>query len=143
MIDTVLNMRRFLDAVLKTFFESSAGISVSQQREMHDKIRVAFRNGIGSRQNAPAECIGESPFPDCQLIQAKYLDTVMRQGQGSKTEAEFGLLLDEIIALVSYTKDKDIFKAFYSTALAKRLLLNKSASDDLERSMILKLQNGE
>jgi cullin-4 len=66
----------------------------------------------------------------------------MRNGQGSKTEAEFGLLLDEIIALVSYTKDKDVFKAFYSTALAKRLLLNKSASDDLERSMILKLQNG-
>lgn len=67
----------------------------------------------------------------------------MRHGQGSRTEREFGQLLDEIVALVSYTKDKDIFKAFYSSALAKRLLLNKSASDDLERSMIIKLQRGE
>jgi cullin-4 len=66
----------------------------------------------------------------------------MRQGQGSQTEVEFGSLLDEIIALVSFTKDKDVFKAFYSSALAKRLLLNKSASDDLEHSMISKLQKG-
>ena len=65
----------------------------------------------------------------------------MRKGQGSGTEAEFNTLLDEIISLVGYTKDKDVFKAFYSTQLAKRLLLNKSASDDMERTMILKLQN--
>ena len=64
----------------------------------------------------------------------------MRKGQGSGTEAEFNTLLDEIISLVGYTRDKDVFKAFYSTQLAKRLLLNKSASDDMERTMILKLQ---
>jgi cullin-4 len=64
----------------------------------------------------------------------------MRKGQGSGTEAEFNALLDEIIALIGYTKDKDVFKAFYSTQLAKRLLLSKSASDDMERNMIIKLQ---
>jgi len=64
----------------------------------------------------------------------------MRKGQGSGTEAQFNTLLDEIIALIGFTKDKDVFKAFYSTGLAKRLLLNKSASDDMERNMIIKLQ---
>lgn len=73
---------------------------------------------------------------------AKHLDSVMRRGQGSGTEAEFDALLDEIIALVGFTKDKDVFKAFYSSGLAKRLLLSKSASDDMERNMIVKLQNG-
>jgi cullin-4 len=68
---------------------------------------------------------------------------VMRRGQGSGTEAEFNTLLDEVIALVGFTKDKDVFKAFYSTQLAKRLLLNKSASDDMERNMIIKLQQGK
>lgn len=67
----------------------------------------------------------------------------MRRGQGSGTEAEFNTLLDEIIALIGFTPDKDVFKAFYSTQLAKRLLLNKSASDDMERNMIVKLQNGQ
>ena len=64
----------------------------------------------------------------------------MRRGQGSGTEKQFNALLDEIIALIGFTKDKDVFKAFYSTQLAKRLLLSKSASDDMERNMILKLQ---
>lgn len=64
----------------------------------------------------------------------------MRKGQGTSSEAEFNALLDEIVALVGYTPDKDVFRAFYSTGLAKRLLLNKSASDDMERNMIVKLQ---
>lgn len=67
----------------------------------------------------------------------------MRKGQGKGTEAEFNALLDEIIALIGFTRDKDVFKAFYSTQLAKRLLLNKSASDDMERNMIVKLQQGK
>lgn len=71
---------------------------------------------------------------------AKYLDAVMRRGPGSGTEAEFDNLLDEVIALVGFTQDKDVFRAFYASGLAKRLLLNKSASDDMERSMIAKLQ---
>lgn len=66
----------------------------------------------------------------------------MRKGQVSSTEAEFNVLLDEIVALIGYTPDKDVFRAFYSTGLAKRLLLNKSASDDMERNMIVKLQKG-
>ena len=35
-----------------------------------------------------------------------------------------------------------IFEAFYKKDLAKRLLLNKSASFDAERSMLLKLKDG-
>lgn len=66
----------------------------------------------------------------------------MRKGQGAGTEAEFNILLDEIIALVGFTPDKDVFKAFYSAQLAKRLLLGRSASDDMERNMIIKLQRG-
>lgn len=66
----------------------------------------------------------------------------MRKGQGSGTEEQFNALLDEILALVSFTRDKDVFRAFYASGLAKRLLLNKSASDDMERTMIIKLHNG-
>lgn len=38
---------------------------------------------------------------------------------------------------------KDMFEAFYKRDLAKRLLLNKSASFDAERSMLTKLKDGE
>ena len=38
---------------------------------------------------------------------------------------------------------KDVFEAFYKKDLAKRLLLGKSASFDSEKSMLLKLKQGE
>lgn len=44
--------------------------------------------------------------------------------------------------LVPTRTGKDIFEAFYKRDLAKRLLLNKSASFDAERSMLLKLKDG-
>ena len=38
-------------------------------------------------------------------------------------------------------QSKDTFEAFYKKSLAKRLLLGKSSSWDLEKSMISKLNN--
>ncbi len=41
------------------------------------------------------------------------------------------------------TLGKDVFEAFYQKDLAKRLLLGKSASFDAEKSMLLKLKQGQ
>ena len=38
-------------------------------------------------------------------------------------------------------KGKDVFEAFYKKDLAKRLLLGKSASIDVEKSMISKVKD--
>lgn len=105
-------------------------IKSQTQLELEDAVRAGFKAGLGSRQNAPAEWI------------AKHLDSVMRRGP-KDGEDEFNALLDEIVALVGFTPDKDVFRAFYTSGLAKRLLLNKSASDDMERNMIIKLQKGK
>ena len=42
--------------------------------------------------------------------------------------------------LSRYLQGKDVFEAFYKRDLAKRLLLGKSSSFDLEKSMISKLK---
>lgn len=58
------------------------------------------------------------------------------------TAIEFEEVLNNIVDLVKFTKDKDVFKGFYITQLAKRLLLGKSASAEEEISMVRKLQEG-
>ncbi|KAG5641761.1 hypothetical protein DXG03_004273 [Asterophora parasitica] len=88
----------------------------------------AFTAGFKARRNKPAEMI------------AKYLDHAMRKGQGSKSDAEFEALLDSVLALYRYTEDKDVFRTFYHRSLAKRLLLERSASDDFEAAMLKKLK---
>lgn len=156
MIEGTLSLKRFADQAVSSLFAhlstaivaekeepmeaDSYGLIKPDQKKMNllerarrleleDAVRTGFKAGMGSRQNAPAEWI------------AKHLDVTMRKGQGSGTEEEFNALLDEIVALIGYTPDKDVFKAFYANQLAKRLLLSKSASDDMERNMIIKLQN--
>jgi len=43
---------------------------------------------------------------------------------------------------MSSLADRDVFRTFYWRALAKRLLLQKSASDDFEKAVIKKLRDG-
>lgn len=90
----------------------------------------AFAVGFKTRRNKPAEMI------------AKYLDKAMRKGQGSTSDAEFQALLDSALALYRFTDDKDVFRTFYHRSLAKRLLLEKTASDDFEVAMLKKLKLG-
>ena len=48
--------------------------------------------------------------------------------------------LNSVMQLFRYINGKDVFEAFYKKDLAKRLLLNKTASQDLERNMISRLK---
>jgi cullin-4 len=48
--------------------------------------------------------------------------------------------LNDVMQLFRYINGKDVFEAFYKKDLAKRLLLNKTTSQDLERSMISRLK---
>ena len=58
-------------------------------------------------------------------------------------DAALEATLNDVLFLFRFTQGKDIFEAFYKRDLAKRLLLNKSASFDAERSMLLKLKDGK
>lgn len=42
--------------------------------------------------------------------------------------------------LFRYLRDKDLFERYYKQHLAKRLLFNRSVSDDAERGMLSKLK---
>jgi cullin-4 len=93
-------------------------------------ITDAFSKGFKARRSKPAEMI------------AKYVDKAMRKGQGKASDAEFQALLDKVLALYRFTDDKDVFRTFYHRSLARRLLLERSASDDFEKAMLKKLKEG-
>ena len=56
------------------------------------------------------------------------------------TDESLEALFDRTITLFRYLNGKDVFEAFYKQLLARRLLLQKSASDDAERSILSKLK---
>ncbi|KAI8427868.1 hypothetical protein MSG28_002235 [Choristoneura fumiferana] len=66
-----------------------------------------------------------------------FIDGKLKKGEkGQEIEA----VLDKTMVLFRFLQDKDVFERYYKQHLAKRLLLNKSVSDDSEKNMISKLK---
>jgi cullin 3 len=57
-----------------------------------------------------------------------------------KSDQEVDDTLDKTITIFRYITEKDAFERYYKTHLAKRLLNNRSVSDDAERGMLAKLK---
>lgn len=69
-----------------------------------------------------------------------FIDDKLKKGTKGMTETEIEQVLEKTMVLFRYLQDKDVFERYYKQHLAKRLLLNKSVSDDSEKNMISKLK---
>ncbi|KAF6774413.1 hypothetical protein AHF37_06710 [Paragonimus kellicotti] len=123
MIQSLLNFRDYLSELIVTCLANDASFT--------RVLQEAYEEFINQRPNKPAEFL------------AKYLDSHLRSGNKAQTEEELDKLMDKTMMLFRYIDGKDIFEAFYTKELAKRLLLNKSASVDAEKAMLSKLKQGK
>ncbi|XP_046482972.1 cullin-3-A isoform X1 [Neodiprion pinetum] len=69
-----------------------------------------------------------------------FIDDKLKKGVKGMTEQEIEGVLDKTMVLFRFLQEKDVFERYYKQHLAKRLLLNKSVSDDSEKNMISKLK---
>jgi len=120
MVQDVLEFKTKIDNIFETCFQKNESLKFS--------IKSSFEHFLNSRQNKPAELI------------AKFIDGKLRSGNKGQSEEELEKSLDNAIILFRFMNGKDMFEAFYKKDLAKRLLLNRSASTDAEKQMISKLK---
>ncbi|KZO99773.1 Cullin-domain-containing protein [Calocera viscosa TUFC12733] len=123
MIGDLLALRKFADKLTREAFGEEPE-DPTAERVWRNCVLDAFEKGFAGRVKKPAEMI------------AKYIDQAMRKGQRSASDEEFNRLLNEALGLYRFTKDRDVFREYYIRALAKRLLLQKSASDDFELNVL-------
>ncbi|XP_052215704.1 cullin-3-like [Dreissena polymorpha] len=69
-----------------------------------------------------------------------FIDDKLKKGVKGMTEQEIETVLDKSMVLFRFLQEKDVFERYYKQHLARRLLLNKSVSDDSEKNMISKLK---
>lgn len=69
-----------------------------------------------------------------------FIDDKLKKGVKGMTEQEIEQVLDKSMVMFRFLQEKDVFERYYKQHLAKRLLLNKSVSDDWEKNMISKLK---
>ncbi|KAI7818099.1 cullin 4A [Gamsiella multidivaricata] len=120
MVEDLLKFKKGVDEVVSKCFQNS--------ELFLNVLKECFESFINTRQNKPAELV------------AKYLDLRLRSGNKELSDEEMESTLERVLILFRYIQGKDVFEAFYKRDLAKRLLLNKSASFDAEKSMLSKLK---
>lgn len=108
--------------VIKTDF---AGHSLFQKALKDAFVEIVNKN-VGNFTNAE--------------LMSSFCDRVLKSGGEKLSESEVEESLDRIVQLFSYLTDKDLFAEIYRNQLAKRLLNQRSASDDGEKIMISKLK---
>ncbi|XP_071636593.1 cullin-3-like [Temnothorax longispinosus] len=69
-----------------------------------------------------------------------FIDDKLKKDVKRVTEQEIEGILGKTMVLFRFLQEKDVFEQYYKLHLAKRLLLNKSVSDDSEKNMISKLK---
>jgi len=120
MVELIVTFKTFADHTLQESFTSASTSNSSFSYALTDAFTVGFK----ARRNKPAELI------------ARHLDKLMRRGQRDISDAEWESMLEKVLSLYRFTDDRDVFRTFYTRHLAKRLLLEKSASDDFEKGVL-------
>lgn len=122
MIEELLTFRARLDTILIECFASHPDFLYS--------LKEGFEGAVNSRMNTPSEML------------AKFVDRHLQSGSRNATsDLEFEALFEKVMSIFRSLNSKDVFEAFYRKDLAKRLLLNKSASIDAEKVVLGKLKD--
>lgn len=90
-------------------------------------LETAFQDFIASNDRSPEHV-------------SLFLDEYLKRGIKDKSEAEVDAVLDKGILLLQYLASIDQFETYYRKHLAKRLLMKRSVSRDMERQMLSRMK---
>ncbi|WBW74419.1 cullin 4 [Schizosaccharomyces osmophilus] len=120
LVPNMLSLHTFLQTVIEKAFSNDEALSYA----MRKSFETFINGGSGKRREAPAKSI------------AKYIDYLLRYGEQVTKGTPLLEIFETLLDIFRYVASKDVFEAFYKRDIAKRLLLNKSASSQNERLLL-------
>lgn len=120
-VEDVLSLKDKFDKIWRESFDSDPLLQQAQTRSF-------------------AEFINSATFPRSSEYISLFIDENMKKGIKGKTETEIDTVLEKAITLLRYVQDKDLFERYYKKHLCRRLLMNKSISNEVEKQMISKMK---
>ncbi|XP_051129469.1 cullin-1-like [Andrographis paniculata] len=124
-------------------------IFVRKVIELHDKF-MAYVNNCFQNHTLFHKALKEAFEVFCNKgvagsssaeLLATFCDNLLKKGGSEKlSDDAIEDTLEKVVKLLAYIGDKDLFAEFYRKKLARRLLFDKSANDEHERSILTKLK---
>ncbi|ODV87708.1 hypothetical protein CANARDRAFT_25939 [[Candida] arabinofermentans NRRL YB-2248] len=118
-IQNFLQMKAKYDLIIKNSFENDAGLV----REIESSFAIFLNSN-----NRIAEYI------------SLYIDDGIKKSFKTLSQEDVEKILDQSIIVFRFLKDKDVFEKYSKNHMARRLLQQKSMSNDIEMNMITKLK---
>jgi hypothetical protein len=135
--NTANNVENFIEELMKLHEHYASLVSncFKDAATFHKSLKESFELLVNKQHFQTAST--------AELL-ATYADNCLKKGGIRLTEKQLDVTLDNIVKIFSYLGEKDLFAEFYRKQLASRLLMQRSASNDAEKSMIgkLKLKSG-
>ncbi|MCJ1474829.1 hypothetical protein MMC13_003489 [Lambiella insularis] len=156
MVVRLLHFKKKLDVIWQSSFAKHEGLGHS--------LSDAFESFINKTKKSNMTWGTDNPKPG-EMI-AKYVDMILRAGSkaipaslGSTGEivtavneddldddamdedTQINRQLDQVLDMFRFVHGKAVFEAFYKKDLARRLLMQRSASADAEKNMLDRLKN--
>ncbi|XP_022087967.1 cullin-3-like [Acanthaster planci] len=113
--------------------------------ELKDRFDMFLRESFNNDRKFKQTISGDFEYflnlnPKSPEYLSLFIDDKLKKGVKGLSEQEVEAILDKSMILFRFLQEKDVFERYYKQHLAKRLLLNKSVSDDSEKNMISKLK---
>lgn len=124
-LNPVIYVQSLLD--LKDRLDYFLSNSFSNDKMFKQTISSDFEHFLNLNQKSPE-------------YMSLFIDDKLKKGVRGMDDNDLEPILDKAMVLFRFLQDKDVFETYYKQHLAKRLLLNKSVSDDNEKNMISKLK---
>lgn len=127
MIKQLIDMHQRYYELLETSFSTRKLGELHYDPAFSEAVKMAFDDIVNENERLPEYL-------------SIYLDSKLKKGKNQIAESEVDPLFDKIIALFRHLRHKDLFEKYYKSHLARRLLDDKSQSDEAEKSFITKLK---
>ncbi|KAL8869040.1 MAG: hypothetical protein Q9174_004568 [Haloplaca sp. 1 TL-2023] len=152
MVVRLLDFKTKLDSIWRDCFASHEGLGHSLREAFEAFINKAKRSNMtwGTDNPKPGEMIakhvdmilkGGVRAPSTTSAAAKRSNNEDVDMSSEDEDVEINKQLHQVLELFRFVHGKAVFEAFYKRDLARRLLLNRSASADAEKSMLTRLKS--
>ena len=118
-IESFLELKNKYDDILSKSFEMDVGLS--------EEIQAGFSTLINTSERS-------------EEYLSLFIDNCIRKSLKNKGSEEINRTLNDCICVFRFIKDKDVFEKYNRNHLAKRLLQQKSLSNEIEMNMITKFK---
>lgn len=81
------------------------------------------------------------PESRCPELLANYCDVLLRRNQSKKlTQEEIDVKLENVVTLLKYVQNKDVFMKYHKAHLTRRLILEMSNDEEMEENCLIMLK---